>query len=83
MKISLITGKVIDIPTEKYLEFTEEEYEDFIQRMVSADAGLEINDPFSEDIFYPDSNEVLLEDIPIEPLPEEIIEEIIKETKNE
>ena len=79
MKISLITGKVIDIPTEKYFELSEEEYEDFIQRMISADAGYHLEDPFSE---ISGEEIVYLDEIEIEPLPEEIVEEIIKETKD-
>lgn len=82
MKISLTTGKVIDVPIDKYLDFNEEEYEDFIQKMISADAGIDIQDPFAD---IPITSELVSEyyEEQIEELPEEIIEEIIKEVKKD
>jgi hypothetical protein len=81
MKIELANGKTIDMPIERYIDLTDEEYEDFISRMLALDAGYNISDPFTN--IYEPLNVISIEDIDIENLPSETIDDIQREIEED
>lgn len=80
MKIELSNGKTIDMPIEKFIDLSDDEYEDFIERMMAQDAGYSISDVFSN-IYIP-STTYIVDDTTIEPLSEEEIERIQNEIED-
>lgn len=78
MKINIASGKTIEMSLENFLDFSDEEYLDYVSRQLANDAGVMVNDPFINFIIKKDKI-IEIDDFEIEELPEEIISEIKKE----